>query len=36
MGTAEAIEMGDVEGAMSGLSIAITGVMTVIGITVFE
>ena len=36
MGTAKAIEMGDVEGAMSSLSIAIAGVMTVIGVTVFE
>lgn len=30
LGTAKAIEMGDIEGAMSGLSIAVTGVLTVI------
>lgn len=29
-GTAKAIEMGDVEGAMSGLSIAVSGLMTVV------
>lgn len=30
LGTAKAIEMGDIEGAMSGLSIALTGLLTVI------
>lgn len=29
LGTAKAIEMGDIEGAMSGLSIAVTGLLTV-------
>ena len=36
MGTAKAIEMGEIEGAMSSLSIAIAGVMTVLGATVFS
>lgn len=35
MGTAKAIEMGDVEGAMSSLSIAVSGIMTVIGASIF-
>ncbi len=35
MGTAKAIEMGDVEGAMSSLSIAVSGIMTVIGTSIF-
>lgn len=35
MGTAKAIEMGEIEGAMSGLAIAVSGVMTVIIATVF-
>jgi len=30
MGTAKAMEIGEVEGAMSSLSIAVTGIMTVI------
>lgn len=30
LGTAKAIEMGDIEGAMSGLSIAVTGLLTVV------
>lgn len=30
MGTSKALEMGDVEGAMSGLSIAVCGVLTVV------
>ncbi len=34
-GTAKAIEMGDVEGAMSGLSIAVSGLMTVVVSMVF-
>ena len=29
IGTAKAVEMGDTEGAMSGLAIAVTGVLTV-------
>lgn len=36
MGTAKAIEMGEIEGAMSSLSIAIAGVMTVLGATIFS
>lgn len=35
MGTTKAIEMGEVEGAMSSLSIAVAGVLTVIGTFVF-
>lgn len=35
MGTAKAIEMGEMEGAMSGLSIAVAGVFTVFGANVF-
>jgi len=34
-GTARAIEMGEVEGAMSGLSIAVAGLMTVVAAQVF-
>ena len=30
MGTSKALEMGEIEGAMSGLSIAVTGVLAVI------
>ena len=36
MGTAKAIEMGEVEGAMSGLSIAVAGMITVIGANIFS
>ena len=36
MGTAKAIEMGKIEGAMSGLAIAVAGVLTVIGASVFS
>lgn len=36
MGTAKAIEMGEIEGAVSSLSIAIAGVMTVLGATIFS
>ncbi len=36
MGTAKAIEMGEIEGAMSGLAIAVSGVMTVILATLFS
>ena len=35
MGTAKAMEMGEIEGAMSGLSIAVAGLLTVIGASVF-
>lgn len=36
IGTARAMEMGEVEGAMSSLSIAVAGVLTVIGASVFS
>lgn len=35
MGTTKAIEMGEIEGAMSSLSIVVSGVMTVIAVSVF-
>lgn len=35
MGTAKALEMGEIEGAMSSLSIAVAGVLTVVGASVF-
>ena len=35
MGTAKAIELGDVEGAMSGLAIAVAGLLTVVGASIF-
>lgn len=35
LGTTKAMEMGEIEGAMSSLSIVITGIMTVIAIQVF-
>ena len=35
MGTSKAIEMGEVEGAMSGLSIAIAGICTVVLMPLF-
>lgn len=35
IGTAKAMEMGDVEGAMSSLSIVVSGILTVIGANVF-
>lgn len=35
IGTAKALEMGEIEGAMSGLSIAVSGVFTVVGASVF-
>lgn len=34
-GTAKAMEMGEVEGAMSGLSIAVSGLLTVVGASVY-
>ena len=36
IGTSRAIEMGDVEGAMSGLSIAVAGLMTVVCLSVLS
>lgn len=35
LGTAKAIEIGEVEGAMSGLSIVVAGLLTVAGASVF-
>lgn len=35
VGTAKALEMGEVEGAMSSLSIAVAGLLTVVGASVF-
>lgn len=35
IGTAKAMEMGEVEGAMSSLSIAVAGLLTVVGASVF-
>ncbi len=35
MGTAKAIELGQIEGAMSSLSIAVAGLMTVVGASIF-
>ncbi|WP_297575402.1 LrgB family protein [uncultured Campylobacter sp.] len=35
IGTAKAIELGDVEGAMSSLAIAVTGLFTVVGASIF-
>lgn len=35
IGTAKAMEMGDVEGAMSSLSIVVSGILTVIGANIF-
>nr|MBQ5811856.1 LrgB family protein [Clostridia bacterium] len=35
IGTAKAIEMGEVEGAMSGLSVAVSGLLSVISINLF-
>lgn len=36
MGTAKAMEMGQIEGAMSSLAIAVAGVLTVIGASIFS
>ncbi len=36
VGTARAMEMGEIEGAMSGLSIAVAGLITVVGASVFS
>ena len=35
IGTSKAMELGEVEGAMSSLSIAVAGLLTVIGASVF-
>lgn len=35
IGTAKAMEMGEIEGAMSSLSIAVAGILTVIGTSIF-
>ena len=35
IGTAKAMEMGEVEGAMSSLAIAVAGLLTVVGASVF-
>ena len=36
IGTAKAIEMGEIEGAMSGLSVAVSGILSVISINLFS
>lgn len=36
MGTTKALEMGEIEGAMSSLSIAVAGLLTVVGASVFS
>ncbi|MCR4717172.1 MAG: LrgB family protein [Lachnospiraceae bacterium] len=36
MGTAKAMELGEIEGAMSSLSIVVSGILTVVGATVFS
>ena len=35
MGTAKAMEMGEIEGAMSSLSIAVSGLLTVVAASIF-
>ena len=35
IGTVKAMEMGEVEGAMSSLAIAVSGLLTVIGASIF-
>ena len=35
IGTAKAIEMGEIEGAMSGLSVAVSGLLSVVLINIF-
>jgi len=35
VGTAKAMEMGETEGAMSSLSIAVSGLITVVGASIF-
>ena len=36
IGTAKALEMGEIEGAMGGLSIAVAGILTVIVAPIFS
>lgn len=36
LGTSRAMELGEVEGAMSSLSIVVTGILTVLGVSVFS
>ena len=36
IGTAKAMEMGEIEGAMSSLAIAVAGLMTVVGASIFS
>ena len=36
IGTARAMEMGETEGAMSSLAIAVSGLLTVVGASVFS
>lgn len=36
MGTSKAMEIGEVEGAMSSLSIVVSGILTVIGASIFS
>ena len=36
VGTAKAMELGDVEGAMSSLSIVVSGLLTVVGASIFS
>ena len=36
IGTAKALELGEVEGAMSSLSIAVAGLMTVVGVPIMS
>ena len=35
LGTAKALEIGEVEGAMSSLSIVVAGLLTVVGASIF-
>ena len=35
IGTSKALEMGETEGAVSGLSLVVTGIITVVGASVF-
>ena len=35
LGTSKALELGEVEGAMSSLSIAVSGILTVVGASIF-
>ena len=35
IGTSKALELGEIEGAMSSLSIAVAGILTVVGASIF-